>query len=79
MSLNFQVFGCLPLDWLSYGNYARSLIGHFACDVIFTTTLLKVSTMLLCSSLRRKAFCEGFLRREAFWEGFRHYVMALSE
>lgn len=50
ISLNFQVFGCLPLDWLSYGNCARCLIGHFACDVIFTTTLLKVS--LLCLRCR---------------------------
>ncbi|XP_015778811.1 PREDICTED: unhealthy ribosome biogenesis protein 2 homolog [Acropora digitifera] len=45
-----KVFGCLPLDWLSYGNCARCLIGHFACDVIFTTALLKVS--LLCLRCR---------------------------
>ncbi|KAK2555339.1 Unhealthy ribosome biogenesis protein 2-like protein [Acropora cervicornis] len=66
-----KVFGCLPLDWLSYGNCARCLIGHFACDVIFTTTLLKDCSAELTEPLLQNrqlltVLFDGCVRRKRF-------------
>ncbi|XP_068694742.1 unhealthy ribosome biogenesis protein 2 homolog [Montipora foliosa] len=36
-----KVLGYLPLNWLSDDNHARCLIGLLACDVVFTSFLLK--------------------------------------